>query len=69
VARQGLRFRRVPLMFVDVAAGVPGMSNIRIDYRYGIRQAVQHLAALRHVRIAFLTGPLHFKSRGAESGL
>jgi LacI family transcriptional regulator len=61
-----LRFRRVPLVFVDVAAGVPGMSNIRIDYRHGIRQAVQHLAALRHVRIAFVTGPLHFKSAEAR---
>ena len=61
-----LRFRRVPLVFVDVAAGVAGMSNIRIDYRHGIRQAVQHLAALRHVRIAFVTGPLHFKSAGAR---
>jgi LacI family transcriptional regulator len=61
-----LRFRRVPLVFVDVAAGVAGMSNIRIDYRHGIRQAVQHLAALRHGRIAFLTGPLHFKSAAAR---
>jgi LacI family transcriptional regulator len=61
-----LRFRRVPLVFVDVAAGVPGMSNIRIDYRHGIRQAVQHLAALRHVRIAFVTGPLQFKSAEAR---
>jgi LacI family transcriptional regulator len=61
-----LRFRRVPLVFVDVAAGVPGLSNIRIDYRHGIRQAVQHLAALRHVRIAFVTGPLHFKSAEAR---
>src|SRR2546430_5869335 len=57
-----LRFRKVPLVFVDVGPPVPGVSNIRINYQNGIRQAVQHLAALRHVRIAFVTGPLHLKS-------
>jgi DNA-binding LacI/PurR family transcriptional regulator len=63
---EDLRFRRVPLVFVDVAPAVPGLSNIRIDYRHGIRQAVQHLAALRHVRIAFVTGPLHLRSAFAR---
>jgi LacI family transcriptional regulator len=41
---------------------VPGVSNIRINYQHGIRQAVQHLAALRHSRIAFVAGPSHLKS-------
>jgi LacI family transcriptional regulator len=58
----GLRFRKVPLVFVDVAPAVPRVSCIRIDYLHGIRQAVQHLAALRHVRIAFIAGPLRLKS-------
>jgi len=58
----GLRFRKVPLVFVDVAPQSPRMSNIRINYLQGIRQAVQHLAALRHTRIAFVTGPLDLRS-------
>jgi LacI family transcriptional regulator len=57
-----LRFRKVPLVFVDVGPDAPRVANIRIDYQNGIRQAVQHLAALRHKRIAFVAGPLHLKS-------
>jgi len=59
---QHLRYRKVPLVFVDVGPPVPHISNIRINYQRGIRQAVQHLAALRHERIAFISGPLSLKS-------
>ena len=57
-----LRFRKVPLVFVDVGPDIPGVANIQINYLHGIRQAVQHLAALRHARIAFISGPSHLKS-------
>lgn len=59
---EGLRFRKVPLVFIDVGPPLPHVCNIRIDYQRGIRQAVQHLAALRHERIAFIAGPLHLPS-------
>ncbi len=61
-----LKLRNVPLVFVDVGLPRPGVSNIRIDYLHGIRQAVQHLAALRHERTAFITGPLTLKSAVAR---
>ena len=59
---EGLRFRKVPLVFVDVGPRVPRISNIRIDYQHGIHQAVEHLAGLRHERVAFISGPLTLKS-------
>ena len=63
-----LRFRKVPLAFVDVGPDSPRVANIRIDYLSGIRQAVQHLAALRHTRIAFISGPLRLRSALARKG-
>lgn len=63
---EDLKLRNVPLVFVDVGPQRPHVSNIRIDYLTGIRQAVQHLAALRHERIAFITGPLTLKSAVAR---
>jgi LacI family transcriptional regulator len=63
---EDLKLRNVPLVFVDVGPARPRVSNIRIDYLHGIRQAVQHLAALRHERIAFITGPLILKSAAAR---
>jgi DNA-binding LacI/PurR family transcriptional regulator len=61
-----LQLRNVPLVFVDVGPARPRVSNIRIDYLNGIRQAVQHLAALRHEKIAFITGPLNLRSAVAR---
>jgi len=57
-----LRFRNLPLVFVDVGPKAPRVSNIRVDYADGIRQAIQHLAALRHERIGFVSGPLALRS-------
>jgi LacI family transcriptional regulator len=61
-----LRFRNLPLVFVDIGPKAPRISNIRVDYADGIRQAVQHLAALRHEKIAFVTGPLRLRSAVAR---
>src|SRR5271169_2257535 len=63
---EDLRFRKVPLVFVDVGPHVPGVSNIRVNYQHGIRQAVQHMAALKHTRIAFVAGPSTLKSAMAR---
>ena len=54
--------RRVPLVFLDTATVPGGFSNIRIDYDAGVALAMEHLAALGHKRIAFITGPLWLHS-------
>jgi LacI family transcriptional regulator, galactose operon repressor len=66
VLLEDLKLRKVPLVFVDVGPARSLVSNIRIDYLHGIRQAVQHLAALRHRHIAFISGPLRLKSAEAR---
>ncbi|HEV2206505.1 MAG TPA: LacI family DNA-binding transcriptional regulator [Candidatus Acidoferrales bacterium] len=63
---ENLKSRNVPLVFIDVGPSLPRISNIRIDYVHGIRQAVQHLAALRHRQIAFISGPLTLRSAVAR---
>jgi LacI family transcriptional regulator len=51
------RNRKVPVFSID--ADLPGqlLKTVRVDYLHGTRQAVQHLAALGHVHIAFVSGP------------
>src|ERR1700732_3455729 len=66
VLLEDLKLRKVPLVFVDVGPPRPRVSNIRIDYLHGIRQEVQHLAALCHEKIAFITGPLRLRSAMAR---
>ncbi len=61
-----LRFRNLPLVFVDVGPKASRVSNIRVDYVHGIRQAVQHLAAMKHQQIGFVSGPLKLKSAVAR---
>jgi len=52
----------VPLVFLDVGSVKEGVSNISVDYAQGINEAVQHLLALHHQHIGFISGPLTLKS-------
>src|SRR5262249_42990629 len=46
----------------------PLNANVTIDYASGIEQGLQHLLALKHRHIAFITGPLQlFSSRARQS--
>lgn len=63
---QKLVERAFPLVFVDAGPNMPNIRVLKVDYGEGIREAVQHLAALGHRRIAFITGPLQMRSAVAR---
>ena len=58
--------REFPLVFVDAGPDLPNIRVLKVNYGEGIRQAVQHLAALGHRSIAFITGPLRMRSAVAR---
>ena len=63
---QKLVERAFPLVFVDAGPDLPNIRVLRVNYGEGIRQAVQHLAALGHRQIAFISGPLQMRSAVAR---
>lgn len=57
-----LASRDVPMVFVDTAPPVPMGRAMLVDYHKGIREGVQHLAALGHREFSFISGPLQQRS-------
>jgi LacI family transcriptional regulator len=55
-----------PLVFVDAGPKLPNIRVLKVNYGEGIREAVQHLAALGHRAIAFISGPLRLRSAVAR---
>ncbi|HVW75979.1 MAG TPA: LacI family DNA-binding transcriptional regulator [Alloacidobacterium sp.] len=54
--------RNIPMVFVDTAPPSENVSTLAVDYHHGIREGVQHLAALGHRKLAFISGPRQQKS-------
>jgi DNA-binding LacI/PurR family transcriptional regulator len=52
-----LVFHDIPLVLAEFQLDNPKTSTILLDYKTGIRAAVEHLAKLGHSKIAFLAGP------------
>jgi len=61
-----LSSRDLPMVFVDAGPPSPRVRALIVDYRKGIREGVQHLAALGHRNIAFVSGPLRQGSAQAR---
>lgn len=54
--------RQLPIVFFDIGKPRTLISNISIDYGRGIHEAIQHLVALGHRRLGFISGPHTLKS-------
>ena len=63
---QKLVDRGFPLVFVDAGPQLENIRVLKVNYGEGIRQAVQHLAALGHREIGFISGPLRLRSAVAR---
>jgi DNA-binding LacI/PurR family transcriptional regulator len=59
---QTISGRGIPIVFLDTGTIGPGISNISLDYRSGVDQAIDHLTSLGHRRIAFVSGPANLAS-------
>jgi DNA-binding LacI/PurR family transcriptional regulator len=54
--------RDVSVVFLDEGAPAPHVSYLAVDYTAGIDEAVAHLSALGHTRVAYVGGPLRMRS-------
>jgi DNA-binding LacI/PurR family transcriptional regulator len=63
---EAFRGRNVPIVVLDKEPPEPFLKTVCIDHMHGVRQAVQYLAALGHLRIAFITGPGSLKTAVAR---
>lgn len=50
--------RQIPLVFMDTASTGPGVTVVRVNYEAGVQAAMNHLFALGHRDIGFISGPL-----------
>ena len=63
---EAFRSRNLPIVVLDKESPEPLLKTVCIDYLHGVRQAVQHLAALGHVRIALIAGPARLRTAVAR---
>src|SRR6266851_7604595 len=55
---------RIPAAFYDVGTPQKNITNIRVDYREGIKKTVSYLSSLGHLRMAFIG---HYSTLGPIS--
>ena len=60
--------KEVCAVYLDLGRVEPLISNIVIDYEHGIADALGHLSALGHRRIAFIGGPSQLHSARRRRG-
>jgi LacI family transcriptional regulator len=59
---------KVSAVYLDLGQVGPFVSNIAVDVEHGVRSAVEHLVALGHRRIGFISGSLDLKTVARRHG-
>ena len=59
---RSLSSRQIRMVFMDTRINVANTSVVRVDYERGVELAMEHLFALEHRDIAFISGPLSLGS-------
>src|SRR6202795_1571562 len=54
--------REIPTVLMDTGKSSPLSVRVNIDHAQGIYEALDHLFALNHTRIAFISGPMSLQS-------
>jgi LacI family transcriptional regulator len=54
--------KNVSVIFLDLGTSGPHMSNLVVNYKAGIEEAINHLHSLEHRNIAFIGGPSRLRS-------
>jgi len=54
--------RGIPMVFLDQPVSQKNLSNIVVDYKSGVEQALDHIITLGHRRIAYIGGPQNLRS-------
>jgi LacI family transcriptional regulator len=54
--------REIPTVLMDTGKSSPLSVRVNIDHAQGIYEALDHLFALNHTRIAFISGPMNLQS-------
>src|SRR3954470_12741862 len=65
---------KIPVVFYDVGAPRPNITNIRVNYRRGIDKVIDYLHTLGHSKLGFvghhsLLGPIHERARSVKDAV
>jgi len=61
--------RRIPMVFLDEPVSQKNMSSVVVDYKSGMDQAIDHISALGHKNIAFISGPQNLRSAALRKSI
>lgn len=61
--------RGIPMVFLNEPGAKKSQNNVVVDYKSGMEQAIDHVSALGHKRIAFIGGPQNLRSAALRQSI